>query len=193
MNGSPMRAASVRRTGVSNRTWSGRSPRDALVIAPRICGICSTAHLYAAVCALEDAWGITPPSNAVHIRNISLMAEIIQSDLRQTFLLAGCTAAVLVDAWRGDAPAGRVSIQRAEESLQTGVRWTSSHAADLRFALRSAQAEWGALPPTCLVMVAVTTLQAFSIGLSPPVERAVPVAAATVARLLQNRAPHDRC
>ena len=108
-------------------------------------------------------------------------------------LLGGCTAAVLVDAWRGDAPAGRVSIQRAEEILQTGTRWTSSHAADLRFALRSAQAEWGALPPTCLVMVAVTTLQAFSIGLSPPVERAVPVAAATVARLLQNRAPHDQC
>lgn len=26
----------------------GRAPRDALVITPRICGICSTAHLYAA-------------------------------------------------------------------------------------------------------------------------------------------------
>lgn len=64
----------------------GRSPRDALVITPRICGICSTAHLYAAVCALEDAWRIAPPANAVHIRNVSLMAEIIQSDLRQTFL-----------------------------------------------------------------------------------------------------------
>lgn len=64
----------------------GRAPYDALVITPRICGICSTAHLYAAVLALENAWGITPPANAVHIRNASLMAESIQSDLRQTFL-----------------------------------------------------------------------------------------------------------
>ena len=84
------RVADARCIGTTYRGFEqimvGRSPRDALVIAPRICGICSTAHLYAAVCALEDAWGITPPSNAVHIRNISLMAEIIQSDLRQTFL-----------------------------------------------------------------------------------------------------------
>jgi hydrogenase large subunit len=64
----------------------GRAPRDALVITPRICGICSTAHLYAAVLALEEVWDITPPANAVHIRNASLMAETIQSDLRQTFL-----------------------------------------------------------------------------------------------------------
>ncbi len=64
----------------------GRSPLDALVITPRVCGICSTAHLYAAVLALEQVWGIAPPANAVHIRNVSLMAEIVQSDLRQTFL-----------------------------------------------------------------------------------------------------------
>lgn len=64
----------------------GRAPRDALVITPRICGICSTAHLYAAALALEEVWDIQPPANAVHIRNASLMAETIQSDLRQTFL-----------------------------------------------------------------------------------------------------------
>lgn len=64
----------------------GRAPRDALVITPRICGICSTAHLYAAALALEDAWNITPPPHAIHVRNASLMAETIQSDLRQTFL-----------------------------------------------------------------------------------------------------------
>lgn len=99
-------------------------------------------------------------------------------------LLAGCAAAVLVDALRGDAPAGRVFVHRAEEMLQAETRWTSSHAADLRFALRSAQAEWGALPPTYFVAVAVTTLQVFKTGLSPAVERAVPVAVANIARLL---------
>ena len=33
----------------------GREPTDALVIGPRICGICSTSQLYAATLALEDA------------------------------------------------------------------------------------------------------------------------------------------
>jgi hydrogenase large subunit len=64
----------------------GRAPRDSLVITPRVCGICGTAHLYSAVKALEQLGGISPPSQAVHIRNLCLMAENLQSDLRQTFL-----------------------------------------------------------------------------------------------------------
>ncbi len=64
----------------------GRAPRDPLVITPRICGICGTAHLYAAVRALEQLGGITPTGHAAHIRNLCLMAENLQSDLRQTFL-----------------------------------------------------------------------------------------------------------
>ena len=64
----------------------GRSPRDAMVITPRVCGICGTAHLYAAALALEHAWGLTVPANATRIRNLCLLAEAIQSDIRQTFL-----------------------------------------------------------------------------------------------------------
>ncbi len=64
----------------------GRAPRDALVITPRVCGICGTAHLYAAALALEQIAGITPPPHAVHVRNLCLMAETLQSDLRQSFL-----------------------------------------------------------------------------------------------------------
>src|SRR5574343_1079024 len=64
----------------------GRAPRDSLVITPRVCGICGTAHLYAATLALEQIANITPPAHAVHVRNLCLMAETLQSDLRQTFL-----------------------------------------------------------------------------------------------------------
>ena len=64
----------------------GRAPRDAMVVAPRICGICSTSHLYAAVLALEHAWGVAVPPNASRIRNLCLLTEAIQSDIRQTFL-----------------------------------------------------------------------------------------------------------
>ena len=64
----------------------GRSPRDAMVITPRICGICNTAHLYTSVLALENLWQIPVPPNAIRIRNLCLLAEGIQNDLRQTFL-----------------------------------------------------------------------------------------------------------
>lgn len=65
----------------------GRAPSDVLVIAPRICGICSTTHLYAAVRALEDAWGVEPAPNGVRVRNLCLLAEAIMNDVRQTFLM----------------------------------------------------------------------------------------------------------
>lgn len=64
----------------------GRNPRDSLVITPRICGICGTAHLNAAVLALEQIGQLPVPPNAVRIRNLCLMAETVQSDLRQSFL-----------------------------------------------------------------------------------------------------------
>ncbi|HNH35853.1 MAG TPA: nickel-dependent hydrogenase large subunit [Rhodocyclaceae bacterium] len=64
----------------------GRAPRDALVITPRVCGICGTAHLYAACLALEHLAGLSPPAHAVLVRNLCLTAETVQSDLRQSFL-----------------------------------------------------------------------------------------------------------
>ncbi len=64
----------------------GRAPKDALVITPRVCGICGTAHLYTTVLALEHLGRIPVPPQATLIRNLCLMAENVQSDLRQTFL-----------------------------------------------------------------------------------------------------------
>jgi hydrogenase large subunit len=65
----------------------GRSPLDGLVITPRICGICSTSHLYAAAKALDMAYGVQSPVNANLIRNITRLVEILQNDFRHTFLL----------------------------------------------------------------------------------------------------------
>ena len=64
-----------------------RDPLDALVITPRVCGICSVSHLLASVKALEDAYGIEPPIQAKRLRNISIYSENLQSDLRQVFLM----------------------------------------------------------------------------------------------------------
>jgi len=65
----------------------GRDPLDALVMTPRVCGICSISHLSAAVKALEDAYEITPPIQAVRFRNLSILCENIQSDIKQVFLM----------------------------------------------------------------------------------------------------------
>jgi len=65
----------------------GRAPEDALVIAPRICGICSTSQLYAATSALETAYGAPIAPNGTRIRNLCLMAESVMSDARHTFLM----------------------------------------------------------------------------------------------------------
>ncbi len=65
----------------------GRGSLDGLVITPRICGICGTSHLTAASRALDMIAGVIPPPNAVRIRNVTLMVEHVQNDLRQTFLM----------------------------------------------------------------------------------------------------------
>lgn len=64
----------------------GRGARDGLVITPRVCGLCSTAHLFAAVTALEQICQVTPPDNAILVRNICLLAEHVQSDIRHGVL-----------------------------------------------------------------------------------------------------------
>jgi len=69
------------------RMMIGRGALDGLVITPRICGICSTGHLTAAVLALEMIAGVKPPRDAVRIRNLTLLTEKLQSDMRQGFLM----------------------------------------------------------------------------------------------------------
>lgn len=65
----------------------GRGALDGLVITPRVCGICSLTHLTAAVEALDAIAGVTPPDNARRLRNLALMVETIQSDVRQALLM----------------------------------------------------------------------------------------------------------
>lgn len=65
----------------------GRGALDGLVITPRVCGICGVAHLTAASRALDMITKVKIPPDAVRIRNFSLMAEHIQSDIRHSFLM----------------------------------------------------------------------------------------------------------
>jgi coenzyme F420-reducing hydrogenase alpha subunit len=56
------------------------------VIVPRICGVCSTAHHVAAVKALEDAYGVTPPPLALKLRELMMLGQIIQNQATSLFI-----------------------------------------------------------------------------------------------------------
>ena len=68
-----------------------KAPRDALVITPRVCGICNHAHLIASVGALEDGinrsvkkFEIT--EKARDIREFTLACELIQNHIKWLYL-----------------------------------------------------------------------------------------------------------
>jgi Ni,Fe-hydrogenase I large subunit len=69
----------------------GRPARDALVISPRVCGICSHSHLMASVRALEDLLlnngiPVELSEKAKTIREITLYCELIQNHLKWFYL-----------------------------------------------------------------------------------------------------------
>ncbi len=69
------------------RIMSGRSPMDALVITPRICGICSGSHGVAAAKALAQAQGAEMPDNGFYMKNLILGIEVVMSHLSHFYLL----------------------------------------------------------------------------------------------------------
>lgn len=104
----------------------GRGALDGLVITPRICGICSLSHVNAAVEALDAISGTPPPDNARRLRNVALMAETVQNDIRHSALMfmvdfaqrqAYRTAAFFEEALvRYDPMKGRITREVIQET-----------------------------------------------------------------------------
>lgn len=65
---------------------TGREPHDALVIVPRICGICSVSQSVAAARAIADAAGVAPPPNGLHVTNLMLACENLADHLSHFYL-----------------------------------------------------------------------------------------------------------
>jgi len=59
----------------------GRDPRDAGLIAQRICGVCTNVHYRASISAVEEAYGITIPHNAEIIRNLVTLSLFVQDHI----------------------------------------------------------------------------------------------------------------
>ena len=69
----------------------GKAARDALVITPRVCGICNHAHLIAAVRAIEDGYrgagiDIHISDKARDIREFTLSCELIQNHTKWFYM-----------------------------------------------------------------------------------------------------------
>ena len=70
----------------------GKNALDALVVTPRVCGICGHAHLMATVRALEDAYlnaGYEVPlsNKAKKIREFTLLMEMIQNHYKWLYMV----------------------------------------------------------------------------------------------------------
>ena len=64
-----------------------KNAQDALVLTPRVCGICGHAHLVAAALALESCYdSLELPQKAKTIRELGLFFEIIQNHLKWFYL-----------------------------------------------------------------------------------------------------------
>ncbi len=64
----------------------GKDPRDALVYAPRICGICSVSQSAAAAAAIAAAQQIRPPPNGVLISNLIHATENVSDHLTHFYM-----------------------------------------------------------------------------------------------------------
>jgi F420-non-reducing hydrogenase large subunit len=69
------------------RFMEGIPAEDAPQLSERICGICSVAHHLGSVKAVEAAWNVTPPKQAVKLRHLENFGEFIHSHaLHQVYL-----------------------------------------------------------------------------------------------------------
>ncbi len=80
----------------------GRDPRDAALIAQRICGVCTNVHYRASIAAVENAYDITPPKNAEIIRNLVTLALFVQDHIVHYYHLHSLDYVDVVSALEAD-------------------------------------------------------------------------------------------
>ena len=132
----------------------GRDPRDAWLLAQRICGTCTGVHALASVRAVENALGIKIPVNARLIRNL-LAGTLLVRDHVMDFYLSQLPDWVDVKAATTADPAATATLaaSRAQRQGETaadfaqGARPHDGRAQQRRTRASSATAG-GATPPT---------------------------------------------
>ena len=93
----------------------GRDPRDAGLIAQRICGVCTNVHYRASISAVEDAYGITIPSNAEIVRNLVTLSLFVQDHIVHYYHLHSLDFVDITAALKADCKMASVESEQWSE------------------------------------------------------------------------------
>jgi Ni,Fe-hydrogenase I large subunit len=148
----------------------GRDPRDAWVFAQRACGVCTTVHALASVRAVENALGLTIPTNARIVRNLIAGSQYVQDHVIHFYHLHALDWVDVVSALSADPAATSALAQ----SLSDWPLSSASYFKDVQNKLKSfvesgqlgpfANGYWGSpvykLPPAANLMAVAHYLEA---------------------------------
>ncbi len=93
----------------------GRDPRDAGLLAMRICGVCTGTHYQRSIEAVEDAFDVTIPKNARIVRNLIQGALYIHDHLVHFYHLHALDFVDVVSALSADP----------KKTSQEAIKWAS--------------------------------------------------------------------
>jgi len=102
----------------------GRDPRDAGLLAGRICGVCTNSHFRAAVSSVEDAYGIKPPDNARIVRDLMTMALFVQDHVVHFYHLHSLDFVDVTAALKAD---GALTSEEAKKYSKNPYRNSVTH------------------------------------------------------------------
>jgi len=105
----------------------GRDPRDAWAFTERACGVCTTVHALASVRTVEDALGISVPSNAELIRNLMFCAQYVQDHVIHFYHLHALDWVDVVSALGADPN----ETSRTARSISRWPKTSPAYFADL--------------------------------------------------------------
>ncbi len=100
----------------------GRDPRDAGLMAQRICGVCTYSHYRAGVEAVEDALGVEPPYNAKLVRSILNESLYMHDHIVHFYHLHGLDWVDVVSALSADPKkASELAFKYSDLPISTGT------------------------------------------------------------------------
>ena len=100
----------------------GRDPRDAGLMAQRICGVCTYSHYKAGVEAVENALGVVPPYNAKLVRSLLSESLYIHDHVVHFYHLHGLDWVDVVSALSADPKkASELAFKYTDLPIATGT------------------------------------------------------------------------
>jgi len=102
----------------------GRDPRDAGLLAGRICGVCTNSHFRGAVSSVEDAYSLNIPKNAEIMRDLMAMALFIQDHVVHFYHLHSLDFVDVVSALNADP---KLTSKEAHKYANKPFRNSHSH------------------------------------------------------------------